>query len=177
MAPSTLYRNSIVTDQNKLLTTGYGIDLNKDGYNYKSNLQYGHVIPTSDSNALATVNNGVNWLYKQSNYQVYLGSATSLYDQSNMFATCSAQPTDHGDSGGPIFYQKNNGDYILIGDTSWGLTISNGYNGYWSYNFCINHQGENKEGTKLSVFTDLSYKSTNYQLLEKYLTQINEDRT
>ena len=176
LANSDIYHQTLTNESPSLLTTGYGIDIGVDkgtggtNKNYYYQLQKGNVHPTTDNNALKTVNNGSIWLSQKSNNRVNLGDAASMYLPDQMFATCSAQPTDHGDSGGPVFLERD-GKYEIIGDTSWGLTISYG-SSYLSYNQCMNHSGNNLPNTKISVFTDLTYQSNNYQLLQSYLQQI-----
>lgn len=172
LASEKVTQQFLLTDYPPLLAVGYGIDLARPDKNYNADLQQGVITPTSQFNAEKTVSNGVAWFLSK-------GLVLPLkYDPKGVFATCSKQPTDHGDSGGPVFY-KNPADneIYLVGTTSRGLTVKNpGERGeFLSYDHCIDHSNVDQEGQKLSVFTDLTYNSLNYQKLKNIETQMNKD--
>ncbi|WP_108650224.1 trypsin-like serine protease [Dongshaea marina] len=186
-----IYKKDVIKNQQPLLSTGYGINLpyqnayehqptardkdigrgliDRDGwmaYDRSENtndvfnkgvLLKGEQTPTSDSNTIKTlVASGL--------------SDASGYPESQFFSTCSTQSTDHGDSGGPVFYDDN-GQYTLIGVTSRGLTIP--YQGrYYSYTKCMDYTGTLQSGTRISEYTDLTTASDNRILLDNYLKEI-----
>jgi len=173
LAPEKVTRNFLVnsTTPPQLLIAGYGINL-KTGTTTNSNNSYdllqGYVTPTRDKYTDQTVDEGSKWIYLQTNGVINLGDSESLFNPNYMFATCPSskyQSTDHGDSGGPIIYQDGeDGAYYLVGDTSWGLTVSY-KNNYYSYRQCIDYNGAKLNDSRLSVFTDLTYNSDSYKQL------------
>jgi len=165
-----------------LLTTGYGIDLGNYGNMGpgEPDLEKGNVFATTDSHAIETVAEGWEWLSNDTigssnkDHQQYIDFANSQYNPNYMFATCSPQPTDHGDSGGPVLY-SNHGKYEIVGTTSWGLTIppSKDYPEYRSYNHCIDYQGKDQNHEKISVFSNLTNGSINRDTLRKELNSLS----
>ncbi len=159
----------LLTHYPPLLAVGFGTDLSKPDKNHQATLEQGTEIPTSQHNAQQTVINGNAWFSSK-------GLPLNIdYKSKGVFATCAKQPTDHGDSGGPIFY-KNIADnkIYLVGVTNWGLTIETLPDKYMSYDHCIDRNNTEQEGQKISVFADMTYGSLNYQKLKAIEAQMNK---
>lgn len=151
-----------------LLAVGYGIDLARSDKNKRAYLQQGILVPTTTTSAQETVQNGDDWFNT-------VGLPLQLeYNPKGVFATCSAQPTDHGDSGGPILY-RNPADnkFYILGSTSWGLTVKDPRSSsYLSYARCIDRHNVEHPGEKISVFSDLTSGSMNSKLLKEFESEL-----
>ncbi|WP_330925690.1 trypsin-like serine protease [Candidatus Sororendozoicomonas aggregata] len=161
----------LLTKYPSLLTVGYGVDLARPDKNNKADLQQGTVTPTSQSNAQKTVKQGFAWLSSKG------VTITGKYDGKGVFSTCSKQAINYGDAGGPVFYQNPaDHSFYLIGTTSGGLTFpdSKVKGKYLSYDRCIDHNGVDQKGQKISIFTDLTYGSFNYKKLKTIEGQMSK---
>jgi Trypsin len=172
LAPEGINRDFIVnSNPPQLEIAGYGIDLKTNvtdgtGNRNSSNppaLLKGTVTPTSDDLVESIIADAYEWIRLVA--RVRITDDSPPFKPEYMFATCSNQPADHGDSGGPVmYYDSGSGQYYLIGDTSWGLTIYY-HDIYYSYDKCRDFKGANLSDSKLSIFTDLTYGSNSYKKL------------